>query len=229
MARKQKNKPNNPTKRARKGSKPVATPAATGQALVAHIVREGLTRGEAANMLGADVSMVRRLEAKGLLHPTGGRGEERRFDEDEVRALALRLASSPSARDDGEQSAEVFKLLAEGVSVRDVVTRARIAPAIVRSLYAEWVKCGELGSEAIIVDRKAFQATIIDAFTSRKERLAFWWGGDASRVTGQVLLEGLAHIMESGLSREASAEERDELRRKRIEELQATNRQLRGQ
>lgn len=119
-----------------------------------------MTRGEVARALGTNVSAVRRLEERGELHPQGEPGEARGFDPAEVRALAERR--SPVDGSAGAQAAAVFALLDDGVSLRDVVKRTQVTPDRARSLYAEWLKLGELGTDVILVPRDRLRREVLD-------------------------------------------------------------------
>jgi hypothetical protein len=95
---------------------------------------EPITRGYVAQILGVDVSTVRRLEARGQLHPTIGRGGIRYFEMHEVRRLKahrLRLLSNQHV----EMKLAAFVLFRKGVDWRDVAIKLRYDPYRVRRLW----------------------------------------------------------------------------------------------
>jgi hypothetical protein len=95
---------------------------------------EPITRGSVAQILGVDVSTVRRLEARGQLHPTIGRGGIRHFEMHEVRRLKahrLRLLSNQHV----EMKLAAFVLFRKGVDWRDVAIKLRYDPYRVRRLW----------------------------------------------------------------------------------------------
>jgi hypothetical protein len=95
---------------------------------------EPITRGYVAQILGVDVSTVRRLEARGQLHPKIGRGGIRYFEMHEVRRLSahrLRLLRSQHV----EMKLAAFALFRKGVDWRDVAIRLRYDPYRVRRLW----------------------------------------------------------------------------------------------
>ena len=95
---------------------------------------EPITRGSVARMLGVDVSTVRRLEARGQLHPTIGRGGIRYFEIHEVRRLcAHRLRRFRSQH--VEMKLAAFALFRKGTDWRDVAIKLRYDPARVYRLW----------------------------------------------------------------------------------------------
>jgi hypothetical protein len=117
-----------------------------------------LTRPEAANLLECSIALVRKLEARGRLHPRlEQRGSNRVyvFARDEVIALARQRAARKGARprkrpivdsengeqaaESGEQAAEVFKLFAQGRPFEEIVILTRCSPSRVRALYLEFL------------------------------------------------------------------------------------------
>jgi hypothetical protein len=93
-----------------------------------------ITRGSAARMLGVDVSTVRRLEAKGKLHPEIGAGGIRYFDRVELRTL--KEGRSRAARDrTTEIRVAAFRLFKENVDWREVAIRLRHDPYRVHRLW----------------------------------------------------------------------------------------------
>lgn len=105
-------------------------------------VATGLTRSEAAKLLGVHVSSVRRYEARGWLRPTGGRGEERTFDEAEVKAFARargsRAGDPTSGRETGASDAAVYRLFAAGYAPEAVVVKLELPADRVRRLFDLW-------------------------------------------------------------------------------------------
>jgi len=95
---------------------------------------EPITRGYVAQILGVDVSTVRRLEARGQLHPKIGRGGIRYFEMHEVRRLSahrLRLLRSQHV----EMKLAAFALFREGADWRDVAIKLRYDPARIYRLW----------------------------------------------------------------------------------------------
>jgi hypothetical protein len=95
---------------------------------------EPITRGYVAQILGVDVSTVRRLEARGQLHPTIGRGGIRYFEMHEVRRLKahrLRLLRNQHV----EMKLAAFVLFRKGIDWRDVAIKLRYDPYRVRRLW----------------------------------------------------------------------------------------------
>jgi hypothetical protein len=95
---------------------------------------EPITRGYVAQILGVDVSTVRRMEARGQLHPKIGRGGIRYFEMHEVRRLAahrLRLLRSQKV----EMRLAAFALFREGADWRDVAIKLHHDPHDVRRLW----------------------------------------------------------------------------------------------
>jgi len=95
---------------------------------------EPITRGYVAQILGVDVSTVRRLEARGQLHPKIGRGGIRYFEMHEVRRLKahrLRLLDKQHV----EMKLAAFALFRKGEDWRDVAIKLRYDPYRVRRLW----------------------------------------------------------------------------------------------
>lgn len=95
---------------------------------------EPITRGYVAQILGVDVSTVRRLEARGQLHPTIGRGGIRYFEMHEVRRLKahrLRLLDNQHV----EMKLAAFVLFRKGIDWRDVAIKLRYDPYRVHRLW----------------------------------------------------------------------------------------------
>jgi MerR HTH family regulatory protein len=95
---------------------------------------EPITRGYVAQILGVDVSTVRRMEARGQLHPKIGPGGIRYFETYEVRRLAahrLRLLRSQQV----EVKLAAFTLFREGADWRDVAIKLHHDPHDVRRLW----------------------------------------------------------------------------------------------
>lgn len=95
---------------------------------------EPITRGYVAQILGVDVSTVRRMEARGQLHPKVGPGGIRYFEIYEVRRLAAhRLRVQHSQRVEVRLAA--FSLFREGADWRDVAIKLHYDP---RRIYQLW-------------------------------------------------------------------------------------------
>jgi hypothetical protein len=105
---------------------------------------------------------VQKLHARGYLHPVVKNGI-RHFALAEVEALARPgrrpspwLASPPRSRPtkaavaprraEGQEAAHVFRLLDHGMSLREIVLRARVPPHRVRALHREWTRSLDQGS-----------------------------------------------------------------------------------
>lgn len=117
-----------------------------------------MTRQEVAATLGVSIATVRRLEGTKLRPIQDDRGRWH-FDRREVEGLAAqRPARAERAHHDGELAAQVFLMLGEGRGLRHIVTTQRVAPEVVRKLYAEWVtdlNTGELARRADDAERRA--------------------------------------------------------------------------
>lgn len=119
-----------------------------------------LTKHQVAARLGKSLSVVLKLQERGYLHPVLKNGV-RHFALTEVEALARPgrrpapwLASpgksrgaktNTARRTEGQEAAQVFRLLDQGMSLREIVTRARVPPHRVRSLHREWTRSLEQG------------------------------------------------------------------------------------
>jgi hypothetical protein len=119
-----------------------------------------LTKHQAAARLGKSVAVVKKLQARGYLHPVLKNGVSL-FALTEVEALARpgrrpspwlasrgksRGASAATLRrTEGQEAALVFRLIDRGVSLRDIVIRTRVPPHRVRVLYREWQRSLEDG------------------------------------------------------------------------------------
>ena len=93
-----------------------------------------LTRGDVARQLRVNVSTVRRLEARGELHPHIGAGGIRYFsvwelDEFEKRRIAAARAQTVAMK------LAAFELFREGVDWRDVAIKLRYDPYRVHRLW----------------------------------------------------------------------------------------------
>ena len=92
------------------------------------------TRGDVARHLGVNVSTVRRLEARGELHPAIGAGGIRYFsvwelDEFEKRRIATARAQTIAMK------LAAFELFREGVDWRDVAIKLQYDPYRVYRLW----------------------------------------------------------------------------------------------
>jgi hypothetical protein len=95
---------------------------------------EPITRGYVAQILGVNVSTVRRLETRGQLHPKVGPGGIRYFQMHEVRRLSahrLRLLRSQST----EMKLAAFVLFRKSIDWRDVAIELRYDP---HRIYRLW-------------------------------------------------------------------------------------------
>jgi hypothetical protein len=119
-----------------------------------------LTKHQAAARLRKTVSEISKLADRGYLHPVLRNGL-RLFALAEVEALArpgrrpLPWLTSPSKsryrkapvgrRTEGEEAARVFRLLDQGMTLRQIVIRTLVPPDRVRTLYREWGRLLEQG------------------------------------------------------------------------------------
>jgi hypothetical protein len=119
-----------------------------------------LTKQQAAARLRKSVAVVRKLADRGYLHPVLRNGI-RLFPLAEVEAFARpgrrplpwlpspsksRSAKATPARStEGEEAARVFRLIDQGVGLREIVMRTRVPPHRVRTLYREWQRTLEEG------------------------------------------------------------------------------------
>jgi hypothetical protein len=123
-----------------------------------------LTRDQVAARLGKSRSVVQKLQASGYLHPVVKTGVSL-FALNEVDALArpgrrpapwlaghVRTRTTPAKaatgarRTEGQEAAHVFRLLEQGMSLRQIVIHARVPPHRVRSLHREWTRSLEHGA-----------------------------------------------------------------------------------
>jgi hypothetical protein len=125
-----------------------------------------LTKLQVAARLGKSVSVIKKLQARGYLHPVLKNGISL-FALTEVEALARpgrrpspwlaspsksrggRAKGAGALRTEGQEAAHVFRLLKRGISLPDIVVRANVPPHRVRSLYREWKRSLEEGPPAI--------------------------------------------------------------------------------
>lgn len=102
----------------------------------------GITRREAADILGVSVASIRRLEGNQLYPVQDNRGVWR-FSKTEVAEYVKRRpsksAEKPKKADEGEIAARVFEMLSDGWDLADIVIHLRIPPEKVRDLYSQWV------------------------------------------------------------------------------------------
>jgi hypothetical protein len=123
-----------------------------------------LTKEQASARLGKPVSVLQHLQYRGYLHPVLRSGI-RLYALAEVEALARPgrrpspwIASPPRARathaktaktatrrTEGQEAAHVFRLLDQGLSLREIVMQAGVPPHRVRSLHREWTRSLEQG------------------------------------------------------------------------------------
>jgi len=140
---------------------PPGTPPSTPGALV--------TRGQLARVIGKSERTIRRWETTRLA-PALRRGDDgtHRFDVARVREI-IEVQERPGtadAYDDGETTATVFELFAQGIEPVDVVIRLKLPASAIEVLREKWIRLrggylvdGEM-ARAISVARRA---TIVDA------------------------------------------------------------------
>jgi hypothetical protein len=125
-----------------------------------------LTKYQVAARLRKSVSVIKKLQARGYLHPVLKNGISL-FALTEVEALARPgrrpspwLTSAPKSRGgrakgtsthrtEGQEAAHVFRMLKRGMSLRDIVMRAHVPPHRVRLLYREWKRSLDEGPPAL--------------------------------------------------------------------------------
>ena len=93
-----------------------------------------LTRGDVARHLGVNVSTVRRLEARGELHPAIGVGGIRCFSVRELDEFTKRRIAAARAQTVAMKLA-AFELFREGVDWRDVAIKLQYDPYRVYRLW----------------------------------------------------------------------------------------------
>jgi hypothetical protein len=97
-------------------------------------VVQHLTRGGVARFLGVNVSTVRRMEARGQLHPRIGVGGIRYFNMHEM--FRLKTDQSRTIRNRAaEKRLTAFELFREGMDWREVAIRLRYDPYRVYRLW----------------------------------------------------------------------------------------------
>jgi hypothetical protein len=104
-----------------------------------------LTRGEVAGLMRLSVTTVRRLEGREL-HPRRSPEGVYLFDPREVEQARARRPppSEPTeSREPGDLAAETFRLLRDGVNIRDIVIALRRPPAEIEALHADWARMGD--------------------------------------------------------------------------------------
>lgn len=125
--------------------------------------------------LGKSLSVVQKLQARGYLHPVAKNGSSLfalHEVEPLARVACIAMAGArtvapgrrPSPwlagavksrgtpakaartrRSEGQKAAHVFRLLEQGMSLRQIVIHARVEPHLVRSLHREWKRSLEEG------------------------------------------------------------------------------------
>jgi hypothetical protein len=114
-----------------------------------------------AARLRKSLSVIGKLQARGYLHPVLKNGI-RLYPLTEVEALARpgrrpspwlpspsksrHAKAATSGRTEGQEAALVFRLIKQGMNLREIVMRARVAPHRVRALYREWTRSLEQGA-----------------------------------------------------------------------------------
>jgi hypothetical protein len=145
-----------------------------------------LTRHQAAARLGKSPSVVQKLQARGYLHPVVKNGISL-FALSEVEALTLpgrrpapwlaspakcrspRAKTLPTQRTEGLEAAQVFRLLDQHLSLREIVIRAHVPPHRVRSLYLDWMRSLDQGPP--VLARARADGADLDALAAATERL----------------------------------------------------------
>jgi hypothetical protein len=109
-------------------------------------ITDWITRGEVAAILRVSIATVRRMEGRDL-HPRRMASGFYLFDPIEVETVRARRPPPPEpreCRDVGDLAAEAFKLLRDGVDVRDLVIALRRPASEVEALYADWERLGDM-------------------------------------------------------------------------------------
>lgn len=96
-----------------------------------------LDRRHASAILGVSVRTFRRLEARGSIARAKRAHGADWFASSDVYALrAEREAQRPTT--DGEIAARVYRCIARGMRINDIVTQARQPPELVRELFEQY-------------------------------------------------------------------------------------------
>lgn len=95
---------------------------------------------ETARLLNVTRQAVRSMVGRGDLHPIRDTRGDALFDPDEVNAYAVSHPHVRNARylNDGELTAEAFRLLNEGAARRELIMQLRITAERADALYEEW-------------------------------------------------------------------------------------------
>jgi hypothetical protein len=107
-------------------------------------ISQWLLRSEVAAILRVSVATVRRMEGRNL-HPQRSEEGFYLFDPGEVETARAQRPPAPEPRefrDPGELAAEAFKLLRDGVNIRDRVIALPRPPTEIETLYADWERMG---------------------------------------------------------------------------------------
>ena len=127
------------------------------------------TRGEVAEILGVHRSTVARHEALGRLHALLDDRGVHRFSPGEVRALLHSPRRKSKQRDParplGEIEADVFAMLSQGFTRREVVLRLRITSDDAQRYWEKW-NC-ETFEEAARIERQRAQQQQRDAMAQK--------------------------------------------------------------
>jgi hypothetical protein len=102
-----------------------------------------LTRGVVARMLGCTPSGVRYFERKRWLTPKIDAKGIRRFERQQVEALARQLRTKGHRTrmgPTGALAAQVFRMFREHMSLADIVIHTGAAPETIRALWSEYVR-----------------------------------------------------------------------------------------
>ncbi len=104
-----------------------------------------LSRHEAARALGVSETTLRRLAVDGLRPIVQGRRHlyEETVVQEAVRTKSVRRRwTEMPPTTDGGVAADVFALIDDGVSPREVVKRLRVSPELVAKLLTQWASLG---------------------------------------------------------------------------------------
>jgi hypothetical protein len=93
-------------------------------------------RAQTARALGVSISRVRQLEREGKLLAHVDEQGVHTFEPRAIGALAKRRTSRRQV--DGEIAARVFRMIADGFPLRDIVIETAQSPETVRKLHAEY-------------------------------------------------------------------------------------------
>ena len=89
------------------------------------------------------MSSVRRWEGSEL-HPIQDENLFHFFDPAEVATLAIRRGSGAATTSGGDLAAAAFELFSRGAGQREAVVALRQPPSVVRQLYTDWGRAGDV-------------------------------------------------------------------------------------